>query len=170
MMRFLQYLVTFIILVILQEFVFDNINIAGLVNPYIYIMFIILLPFRIPGWLLLLLGFVSGMVIDLLNGTIGLQAICATWLAFVRPAMVNIFIGKDEVYDGGMPSGPRLGTMRFLRYVVAMVLLFNIPLFLLEDMEAGARIIALRITLSTLLSTAIIYVLHLPSARGPVKI
>lgn len=170
MLRFLQYIATLSILVILQEFVFDNINIAGLVNPYIYIMFIILLPFQIRGWILLMLGFASGAAIDIINGTIGLQTICATWLAFARPAIVNVFIGKDEVYDGGAPSASRLGTMRFLRYVVAMALLFNIPLFLLEDPDAGALTLTARIVLSTMLSSFIIYILHLPLARGPVKI
>lgn len=161
---------TFVILIILQEFVFDNINIVGLVNPYVYIMFIIMLPLNIQGWLLLLLGFASGAVMDLVAGTICLQTICATWLAFVRPTMVNIFIGKDEANDGGVPSASRIGAAHFLRYVSVMVLLFNIPLFLLEDFDTAWYILTARIVLSSIFSAIVIYFLHTPLATSRLKL
>lgn len=169
MLRLLEYGSTFAILVILQEFVFDNINIGGVVNPYIYIMFILMLPLEIPGWLLLLLGFGAGATIDFTAGTVGIQTICSTWLACVRPTVVSTFIGKDEVYDGGIPTAGRLGPLRFIRYVAIMVLLFNIPLFILEDLGGSPWIITLRIVCSSLFSTIIIYFLHLPFVNTKVK-
>lgn len=170
MIRFLEYALTFILLLVLQEFVFDNINLGGVVNPYIYIMFIILLPLDIPGWILLFLGFGTGAALDFMSGTAGLQTICSTWLAFVRPSIVNLLLGKDMVYEGGLPTAGRVGTARFIRYLAVMVLLFNIPFFILEDMAGSVWIVSLRIILSTLFSIGIIYFLHLPFVHSRLKI
>ena len=50
-----------------------------------------------------------------------------------------------------------------------MVLLFNIPFFILEDLSGEAWAIALRILLSSLFSVVIIYFLHLPFAHAEIK-
>ncbi len=170
MIRFLEYTAIFLLLLILQEFVFDNINLGGVVNPYIYIMFIILLPLDTPGWLLLILGFGSGAAVDFMSGTAGLQTIVSTWLAFVRPTVVGLFLGKELVYEGGIPTAGRVGTAKFLRYVTVLVLLFNLPLFILEDPSGAVWMIALRIVLSSIFSIGIIYFLHLPLVRTAVKV
>lgn len=170
MIRLLEYTLTFILLLILQEFVFDNINLGGVVNPYIYIMFILLLPLDTPGWGLLILGFGTGAAVDFMSGTAGLQTICSTWLAFVRPSVVGLLLGKDLVYEGGLPTAGRVGTARFIRYVGALVLLFNIPFFILEDMAGTPWIVALRILLSSIFSIGIIYFLHLPFVHTRLKV
>lgn len=170
MIRFLEYAATFILLVILQEFVFDNINLGGVVNPYIYIMFIILLPLDTPGWMLLILGFGAGATVDFMSGTAGLQTIASTWLAFVRPTVAGLLLGKDLVYDGGIPNAGRVGTGKFLRYLAVMVVLFNIPYFILEDLSGSAGVLALRIVLSSAFSVGIIYFLHLPLVHTQLKV
>lgn len=170
MIRFLEYAATFILLVILQEFVFDNINLGGVVNPYIYIMFIILLPLDTPGWMLLMLGFGAGATVDFMSGTAGLQTIASTWLAFVRPTVAGLLLGKDLVYDGGIPNAGRVGTGKFLRYLAVMVVLFNIPFFILEDLSGSAGVLALRIVLSSAFSVGIIYFLHLPLVHTQLKV
>lgn len=170
MIRFLEYAATFVLLVILQEFVFDNINLGGVVNPYIYIMFIILLPLDTAGWMLLMLGFGAGATVDFMSGTAGLQTIASTWLAFVRPTVAGLLLGKDLVYDGGIPNAGRVGTGKFLRYLAVMVVLFNIPFFILEDLSGSAGVLALRIVLSSAFSVGIIYFLHLPLVHTQLKV
>ena len=54
-------------------------------------------------------------------------------------------------------------------FVAVMVLLFNIPFFILEDLSGEAWAIALRILLSSLFSVVIIYFLHLPFAHAEIK-
>lgn len=169
MIRFLEYCAIFLLLLVLQEFVFDNINLGGIVNPYIYIMFLILLPLDTPGWSLLLLGVITGGAVDFMSGTAGLQTVASTWLAFVRPTVAGLLLGKEMVYDGGIPTAARVGLGKFFRYVAVMVLLFNIPFFILEDLSGEAWAIALRILLSSLFSVVIIYFLHLPFAHAEIK-
>ena len=48
----LRFGLIFILLILLQVLFFNNIQFSGYVNPYVYIMFILLLPVEIPSWLI----------------------------------------------------------------------------------------------------------------------
>ena len=52
----------FILLLLLQIYVFDNINVWGYLNPYVYVLFILLLPLETPRFLLFFASFI--MVFD----------------------------------------------------------------------------------------------------------
>ena len=51
----LKYILIYIVLVALQVFIFNNIQLNGFINPYIYVLFILILPFDVRGWWLLVL-------------------------------------------------------------------------------------------------------------------
>jgi len=167
MQRTLEYILTFVILIFLQELVFDKVNFWGVVNPYVYIMFIIMLPMEMRGWTVLILGFLTGLTIDSLSGSGGLHAIVATWIAFARPTVLNFTAGRDTVQTGGVPTASLLGTSRFLAYTSIMTLLFAIPFFLLEVMSLeNITITILHILSSSIATVIIIYFGHLPLDGG----
>ena len=69
MHRVVEYTLIFLVLVLLQVFLFDNLNLSPYLYPLVYVGFIILLPVGLhPAWTLLL-GFLVGAVTDLLSGT-----------------------------------------------------------------------------------------------------
>ena len=55
----------FFLLILLQVLILNNIYLGGLINPYFYIYFILLLPYDVPGGLLLLFGFLLGAGVDI---------------------------------------------------------------------------------------------------------
>ena len=57
--------IRFIILVLVQVLIFNNINFMGYINPYIYILFIVLYPTKNNRALLIFLSFLLGLSIDL---------------------------------------------------------------------------------------------------------
>ncbi|MBP8917810.1 MAG: hypothetical protein KBG70_13775, partial [Chitinophagales bacterium] len=50
-----------IFLILFQVLVLNKLNVSTYIHPYIYPMFIILLPFETPKWLLLPLAFFAGL-------------------------------------------------------------------------------------------------------------
>ena len=58
MILFIQNIVRFILLILIQVFVLNNIRFSGFINPYIYILIILLLPVRFPRWASLIVGFI----------------------------------------------------------------------------------------------------------------
>lgn len=164
MQRFVEFFILFLVLLVLQGFVFAHIDLYGLVNPYVYIMVLLLLPMRIKGWQALFVGFVLGAVMDLLSGNCGLHTICTTWLAFVRPMVLHFTAGRDEVELGGLPISRRIGVGRFMSYVMIMSLLFGIPFFALEAMTlVGWGFLVIRILCSSVLTAVVIYFIQLPA-------
>ena len=82
MNRSLLNIIRFVALVIVQVLIVNHIRLGGYVHPYIYLIFVMLLPINMPGWQLLISGFSIGLVIDLFMGTLGMHAGATTMMAF----------------------------------------------------------------------------------------
>ncbi|RRN76776.1 rod shape-determining protein MreD, partial [Pseudoxanthomonas sp. SGD-10] len=67
---FLSNVLRFIILIFVQVFLLKNMVFYNLNVPFLYILFILLLPFQTPNWLLFTLSFLLGLIIDLFNDTL----------------------------------------------------------------------------------------------------
>lgn len=118
----LNNVIRFIALVLIQVLVLNKMSFYGFLNPYVYILFILLLPFETPGWLLLLLAFVTGLTIDLFSGTIGLHAASTVFVAFIRPGIIK-FVGEKPEYDiTTQPNLKQMGPKWFIGYSILMVL------------------------------------------------
>ncbi len=149
-------LIRFILLTLVQVLMLKNVNLASLVNPLVYPMFILLLPFNIPRWQLLLLGFFSGLTIDLFTGTYGLNAAATTLLAFIRPFLINVISStKYELEDE--PNMRIQGPGWFVLYVSIGCLFHHLAYFFLEiGTFYNPLYTLLKVLLSTICSTIII--------------
>jgi rod shape-determining protein MreD len=128
----IRYSGAFLILIVLQLLIFNNIEFSGYINPYIYVMFILILPVAIPSWILLLLAFLTGLVIDLFSGTIGVHAFATVMAGFVRPWVLSLNITAEASEPETSPSSYRSGLRWFLIYVVTVVMIHHLALFFVE--------------------------------------
>jgi hypothetical protein len=122
----------FIGLVAIQVFILNNIQLNGYINPYLYIYFILLLPFETPKWLLLVSAFVLGLSIDLFSGTIGLHAAATVFMAYTRPGVLYIISSRREYEPGILPSISDLGFPWFFSYSALLIILHHFFFFFLE--------------------------------------
>jgi len=125
-------IVRFLILVLIQVFVLNNIRINGYINPYLYILFILLLPFETPGWLLLTSSFLLGLVIDLFSHTPGMHAAAAVFMAFCRPGLIRFISGTKGIEPGMEPGIRDMGFRWFFLYSLVLILLHHLLFFFLE--------------------------------------
>ncbi|HUX94508.1 MAG TPA: rod shape-determining protein MreD [Bacteroidales bacterium] len=121
-----------ILLVLLQVLMFNNIQFSGYVNPYIYLMFIMLLPVEIPAWFLLLLSFGTGMLIDIFSGTPGMHSSATVLAGLVRPFVLRSISPHDGYEPGAHPSMLVYGFRWFLLYTIVMVFIHHTALFYIE--------------------------------------
>ncbi len=158
MYRFFQYLILFLLVALLQVFFFDNLAISTNVSFFIYLTFLVLLPLDIKGYALLLLGALTGVTMDFFMGTPALNTIASTFTAFCRPSLVRLLVGREMVEEGGMPNINKIGRGKFLRYMTAMAFIHCAVFFLFESLSfTGAGYLALRIVLSTIATSAVVY-------------
>ncbi len=133
MNRTVVQIIRFVVLVLFQVLVINHIRLGGYVHPYIYLTFILLLPFSMPKWQLLVLGFAMGLSIDLFTGTPGLHAGATTLMAFCRPGIIKLVSGSLKFDNIQEPNLGQLDGMWFLRYVFCLVFIHHFALFFLES-------------------------------------
>jgi rod shape-determining protein MreD len=157
----LRFGLIFILLLLLQVLLFNNIQFSGYVNPYVYIMFILLLPIEIPSWLLLLLSFATGLIIDFFSGSTGMHTSATVLAGFVRPYVLRIVSPRDGYESGSDPSMMTYGFRWFLTYSLLIVLFHHTTLFYLEVFRlADFFRTMLRVLLSTLFSITFILLIE----------
>jgi len=131
MKAWIKYPALFVTLVLLQVLLFNQIHLGGFLNPYIYVLFIILLPMSMPQYQVLLLSFLLGITIDWFSNTMGLHASATLLLGFLRlPVMKMITLSESEQSD--YPGLKQTGIRWFLFYVSILVVIHHFFLFYTE--------------------------------------
>ena len=128
----LRYAGSFVMLIALQLLIFNNIEFSGYVNPFVYVMFILILPVTIPSWILLLLSFLTGFVIDIFSATMGVHIFATVIAGFIRPWVLSLNVTTEAPDPDMSPSSHRNGLRWFLIYTVTIVLIHHLSLFFIE--------------------------------------
>ncbi|MDY0097862.1 MAG: rod shape-determining protein MreD [Bacteroidales bacterium] len=148
-----------LVLILLQMLLFNNIQFSGYVNPYIYLMIILLLPAGMQPWLLLLIAFAIGMLIDLTSGTPGVHAAATVFAAFSRPYVLRLIAPRDGYEAGLQLSMTNYGFRWAFLYTIIIVLIHHTALFFLEVFRLnGFFRTILRILLSSLFTAGFILI------------
>ena len=122
----------FIFLVFFQVLILNHIRLNGYINPYLYVYFILLLPFVTPKWLLLVSAFFLGLMIDLFSNTPGINAAASVMMAFARPFVISAISTGTEYEVGERPSLKNQDMKWFVYYSVILILVHHFTLFYLE--------------------------------------
>ena len=123
----------FVLPVLLQALVIDHIDLAhGWVVPYIYVLFILLLPFDTPAWATLVLGSVLGMVMDMFSSTPGMHATACVVMAYARILMLRALVPREGYDPGKRPIIQHMGLAWFTTYAGVLILVHHLCLFFVE--------------------------------------
>jgi rod shape-determining protein MreD len=95
-------------------------------------MFILLLPFETPSWLLLLISFATGLIMDFFSGSPGMHSSATVLAGFVRPYILRAISPRDGYEPGSDPSMQTYGFTWFLTYTLLIILVHHTALFYLE--------------------------------------
>ena len=123
----------FIVLVFIQVFLLKNITSYNLSTPYLYILFLLLLPFETPNVLLFALAFITGITVDAFYDTPGLHAAACAVLALVRILFISITVQKDGFDNEPEPTLSIMGFRWFFTYTVVLTLFHHFFLFVIAD-------------------------------------
>jgi rod shape-determining protein MreD len=161
--NFLKYLLAFVIyLLVLQVVIINNLNLGYYIHPYVYILFLLILPIEIQGWLLLLLCFVSGLSIDVSLNTPGIHASACVFLGFIRPFILKSVAPRVGYDQGTLPIPADLGCAWFFRYTVICTVLHHFFLFFVDAFTfSHFWEIILRIILSSIFTIIFIFIIRL---------
>ncbi len=127
---FLVNIARFILLLAAQVLIFDNINLFGYINPYPYILFIILYPINGNRNALLFSAFALGLMMDMLGNSGGVHATACLALAYYRPYIFKFAFGLSYEYQTVRLND--ILTLERFSFILIAVVLHHLVLFLLE--------------------------------------
>jgi len=157
----------FVLLLAAQITIFNNMNLFGYVNPFPYILFIMLFPVNGNRYSLLLSSFLLGLTMDMFLNSGGVHATSCLILAYFRPYIFKFSFGLSYEYQT-VKINDSLSPERF-SFILISVIIHHFSLFILEifTFEYFFTIITRTIlsTLFTLILSIIIIYLIKPNRR-----
>jgi rod shape-determining protein MreD len=161
----IQYTLLISLYLFLQIFLMRSVVLFNYAFCFVYIAGILILPADISRIYLLLIGFVTGFIVDVFSNTFGMHAAATVLIAYVRPFLIQYQMESKgiERADVGIKSQ---GIGAFLYYIVPLIFLHQSVLFLMEMNNFGMILhTLLRIVASTILTTFVIVLFELFSKR-----
>lgn len=135
----------FVILVLVQALIFNRIDFMGYINPYIYILFIILYPANNNRVIFIFLSFLLGLSVDIFSDSGGIHAAACVFIAYIRPIFLKFTFGT--VYDYQSVKFDQIDFGNKLVYFSSMAFIHHLIMFILEVFNINKTILILQKTL-----------------------
>lgn len=149
--------IRFIVLLFTQVIIFNHINFLGYINPYPYILFIILYPAKNNRIAFLLLSFLLGLTIDLFLDSGGIHAAASVLVAYSRPIFLKSSFGMIYEHQTIKFSTVEFGSK--LTYIAFLTAVHHLTLFTLEIFSVSKIILILQKALFSSIFTILLCVL-----------
>ena len=140
----------------LQILLFNNINLFGYLNPYPYILFVLLYPVNSNKSILLISSFALGILLDMFANSGGIHAMASLVLAYIRPSLFKFAFGLSYEYQTVKIAdkiSPERITLLLLSIFIHHFILFCFEFFRID--------LVLTILLRTLLNTLFTFIVSL---------
>jgi hypothetical protein len=154
-----KYFLRFCIIILIQVMILNKITLSWWTQPagfpvfipYIYPLFILLLPFETSVTALLILGFITGITV---------HAAATVLLAYLRTNVLNALLPKNlSEYPNQAPSVKNMGWMPFLVYSSFLIIIHHALFFSIELWSfSNLGYLLLKILASTVTSVMFIVV------------
>lgn len=108
------------------------------ITPYLYFLFILWLPFGMSRLSITIIGFLTGLLLDMFTNTPGLHAAACTLMAYIRPSILNLLLAQEASEE--INKEPSIGTMGwgpYLFYVFTLTFIHHFYLVLIEWLQFG---------------------------------
>lgn len=120
----------YIIVMILQVLLFDQLQLLGACHPYIYVLCLLMMPITVPHSLSMILGAAAGIIMDIFCNSLGVHTAACILVMFIRPYLIGAIVSdKDRLNE--QINLHTIGMEALVKYVVIMVLIHHLTIFLL---------------------------------------
>ncbi len=144
------------VLVGIQVFLLNEVDYLQMATPFLFILFIINLPLEISRIPLLLIGFVTGLIVDVFGNTIGIHTCATTLIAYLRPWILRVMAPTD--LGNEVPSFRNFTIARYMEYATVMTVIHHALFFIMENGSTNMLFtVILRIVESSVFTLLLIY-------------
>ena len=124
--------IMFVVYILLQVVFMRNVVLFNKAFSFVYIAFLLLIPLEAGALSIMLLGFVTGFVIDIFYDSLGIHAASCVFIMFLRPYLVNLMTPIGGYDMGLIPTLKIMGLEWFSLYAFVMIFIHHLALFFIE--------------------------------------
>ena len=129
-MDWIKQLGRYIIVMLLQVLLFNQLQLWGVCHPYIYVLCLLMMPITLPHSMDMIIGAALGIVMDIFCNSLGVHTAACILLMFIRPYLVGALVNdKDRLNE--QLNIRTLGLEAMVKYVVILVLIHHFTVFML---------------------------------------
>jgi len=147
----------FLALVLIQVLVLNHINFLGYINPYPYILFILIFPVKNNRTLFIFLSFLLGLCVDLFSDSGGVHAAASVFIAYVRPPILKFSFGM--IYEHQTVKFTQAEAGNRLIYFSILTVIHHLLMYSLEVFNMSSIILIFQKTLFSSIFTILLCVL-----------
>lgn len=152
--------------IVLQGLLFNHLSLLGGV-ALVYLIVLLKVPVLWNHSLQILIGFVTGLAVDVFCNTPGMHALTATtMMAFRRPALINNFFDNKEDIKEGFLGMNSLEPSRYATYSAIFVTGYSLLLYFVESFTLfNFQMLLTKIIIGSLLTLAFAMAVELASLK-----
>ena len=152
----IHFVILFFVLVLAQA-ICSKICLFNVAVPIIFIYFIIRLPLSLGVNWLMTISFFIGLVIDIFNNSLGMNALSCVILAITKRPVFRLYFPREDDITDTIPSIDSLGLSVYFRFMSSLTLIYCALLFGIQAFSLmNISLTILRIAASSLLSIILI--------------
>ena len=149
----------FVLFTILQALIFNRLEIGYGIHLMVHPLFIMLLPFEINVFVLMLVAFSMGAIIDVFSNTYGLYASSLLLMAYFRPIVFKFYSPREGYDPLKEPSVVDMGSRWFIFVFGYLLLIHHFWYFLIEIFRFDEFFFILQKTFFSLIASYLIILL-----------
>ncbi|MDB4291907.1 rod shape-determining protein MreD [Maribacter sp.] len=149
--------IRFILLVLVQVLVFNQLNFFGFINPMVYILFLYWYPIKENRAAFIGLSFILGLSIDFFSDSMALHAASTVTIAYIRPAIMRFVFGVNIEFQSF-----RLGNStkaQQITFLTLLIVVHHMVFFTLEIFSVANSLLILKKVLSIGAATLVLCLL-----------
>ena len=150
----------FVLLMLLQLLVLNNVYMGGYVMPMLYVLFVLMLPTSTGRVPLLLMAFGSGLLVDVMSGVLGFNTLACTVVAMLRILFADRILTRGENVVIETPSIYSVTPQYFITYLLVSTAVFYLVLYTVELFSFRGLGGVLLATVCSTLVTSLLAVLY----------
>lgn len=132
---------------------------------FVYVGFLLLLPRAQHGLTtLLFIGFITGLLVDMIYQSVGLHAFASVLMVYLRASWLNLILPTSGYKAAMRPTPAQLGWKRFSFFAFSLIVIHHASLFFLDAGSFSLFFVAMqKLFLSALLTCLAVLVTQVPT-------
>ncbi|WP_405384333.1 rod shape-determining protein MreD [Maribacter sp. LLG6340-A2] len=154
---FFLIVIRFVLLILVQVLIFNNLNFFGYINPLIYILFLYWYPIKQNRTTFIITCFILGLLVDVFSDTLAINAAATVTIAYLRPTIMRFVFGVNyEFQSFKLNNSTKAQQFTFL---ALLTIIHHLVYFTLEIFSFSNSLLILQKTVTVGIATLILSIL-----------